>query len=212
MSMPLFHGGMAEAPTWYELTDFAIVTLAAGEGRTFARRAARERLLIADGRCRVAFDHEEHEAAAGDKYLIPDDVAAYTVTAVAEPATLIPLGGTWGDETGDWGLFAVDEEDVPERGDPTDYPKRTRIDNHYHDCDEYYLILSGAGTVVSEGRHYQVGPGDCVATGMGHHHDFPLVTAPVRAAFFETTLGGERRRGHLWNHTHGPARPQPERV
>jgi len=47
---------------------------------------------------------------------------------------------------------------------------------------------------------------------MGHHHDFPLVATPVRAVFFETTLGGARRRGHLWNHTHGPAHPQPERI
>ena len=37
----------------------------------------------------------------------------------------------------------------------------------------------GEGTVVSEGRHYQVGPGSCIATGMGHHHDFPLVTTPL---------------------------------
>jgi hypothetical protein len=25
-------------------------------------------------------------------------------------------------------------------------------------------------------------------------------------------VGGQGRIGHLWNHTHGPAQPQPERV
>jgi mannose-6-phosphate isomerase-like protein (cupin superfamily) len=210
--MPLLRDGMGHAPAWCELTDFAIVPLAPGESRTFARRDKRERLLVIAGSCRVACGGAEHAAAPGDKYEIPDDVADCTVTAGGEPATVITLSGTWGAETGGWGLFSVEEMDTPERGDPTDYPKHTRIDNHYHDCDEYWIVLSGEGTAVSEGKHYQVGPGDCVATGMGHHHDFPLVTSPVRAVFFETTLGGERRRGHLWNHTHGPARPQPERV
>jgi mannose-6-phosphate isomerase-like protein (cupin superfamily) len=57
-----------------------------------------------------------------------------------------------------------------------------------------------------------MGPGDCLAIGMGHHHDFPLVTLPVRAVYFETTLEGEKRRGHLWEHTHGPAVPWLDRV
>lgn len=79
-------------------------------------------------------------------------------------------------------------------------------------CDEYWIVLEGTGVAVSEGKHYAVGPGDCLATGMGHHHDFPTASAPVHAVYFETTLGGERRRGHLWNHTHGPAQPRLDRV
>ena len=31
---------------------------------------------------------------------------------------------------------------------------------------------------MSEGRHYIVSPGDCIATGMGHHQDFLLVSEP----------------------------------
>ncbi len=65
---------------------------------------------------------------------------------------------------------------------------------------------------VSERKHYEVGPGDCLAIGMGHHHDLPIVTEPVRAVFFETTLEGQKRRGHLWEHTHGPAEPRADRV
>ena len=210
--MPLFRGGLAGAPAWCELKEYTIATLAPGESRDFPRRAARERVIVAGGTGQVAFGGERHDARDGDKYPIPDEADGYTVVAGAEGATVVALSGAWGDETGGWGLFSVVEEDAPERGDPVEYPKRTRIDNHYHDCDEFYIILEGRGTVVSEGKHYQVGPGDCVATGMGHHHDFPLVESPVRAVFFETTLQGERRRGHLWNHTHGPARPQPDRL
>lgn len=29
--------------------------------------------------------------------------------------------------------------------------------------------------------------------------------------YFETTMMGEKRRGHLWEHTHGKAQPQAER-
>jgi mannose-6-phosphate isomerase-like protein (cupin superfamily) len=66
--------------------------------------------------------------------------------------------------------------------------------------------------VVSEGKAYEVAPGDCLATGMGHHHDFPRVHEPVKGVYFETTLEGLKRRGHLWNHTHGPAQPRRDRV
>ena len=98
------------------------------------------------------------------------------------------------------------------RGDPVGYRKQTAFDNHYHDCDEYWILFEGSGVAASEGRLYDVGPGDCVATGMGHHHDFPIVREPVKAVYFETTMEGQRRRGHLWNHTHGAAEPRPERV
>ena len=136
----------------------------------------------------------------------------FAVLDVREPTVLVHLCGTWGEETGGSALSRVREiADPVERGDPVTYPKRSSIDNHYHDCDEYSIVLEGRGTVVSEGRHYDVGPGDCVATGMGHHHDFPLAPAPVKAVFFETTLAGQCRRGHLWNHTHGLAAPQPGR-
>ena len=92
------------------------------------------------------------------------------------------------------------------------YPKTTLFDNHFHDCDEYWILFEGRGVAYSEGRRYEVGVGDCVATGMGHHHDFPEVFEPVRAVYFETDLEGRRRAGHLWEHTHGPAAPQPARV
>ncbi|MFN8514868.1 MAG: cupin domain-containing protein [Thermomicrobiales bacterium] len=210
--MPLFRDGMASAPDWCELRSFEVVELAPGERREFARTAPRERLLVAGGACRLAFGGREVDGAEGTKVELagPDD--HFAVNEVREPTTVVHLCGRWGEETGGWGIFRVREvEDATDKGDPVDYPKRTTIDSHYHDCDECYIILEGRGTVVSEGKHYEVGPGDCVATGMGHHHDFPLAPEPVKAVYFETTLAGERRRGHLWNHTHGVAQPMPGR-
>jgi mannose-6-phosphate isomerase-like protein (cupin superfamily) len=127
--------------------------------------------------------------------------------------TLVRMCGNWGNELGGSGIFRVAPgAERGDGGDPVSYPKTTQFDSHYHDCDEYWILFQGRGTAVSEGRSYDVGPGDCVATGMGHHHDFPTVIEPVQAVLFETTLMGRKRLGHLWEHTHGPAQPQPDRA
>ena len=83
---------------------------------------------------------------------------------------------------------------------------------------QHKFFRLGITSIAASDGHMQVmsatllGPGDCVATGMGHHHDFPIVVEPVRAVFFETTMQGRKRRGHLWNHRHGPAEPRGERA
>jgi mannose-6-phosphate isomerase-like protein (cupin superfamily) len=212
-AMPLFHGDMHGAPAWCELSSFEIVRLPIGGTHRFTRCGPQERLIVAAGSCLLAWDEQRLDASRGDKIELRPEDGALTVTDVREPATLVRLCGAWGEETGGWGLFTVQEiEHSAERGDPTAYPKRTNIDNHYHDCDEFWILLEGRGTAVSEGTSYAVGPGDCLATRMGDHHDFPLAPEPVTAVYFETTLRGEMRRGHLWNHTHGPAQPLPDRA
>ena len=80
------------------------------------------------------------------------------------------------------------------------------------DFDEYWIIVKGRGKAVTEGISYDILPGDCVATGMGHHHDLPQVFEFIQAVYFETTLEGQKRLGHLYNHADGPAHPKPERV
>ena len=66
--------------------------------------------------------------------------------------------------------------------------------------------------MVSEERHYTFESGDCIITGMQHHHDIPRVMESLDAVYFETTLHGKKRHGHLWDHTHGPARPAASRT
>ena len=108
-------------------------------------------------------------------------------------------------------LFVPVSMEPHNAGDLADYERNASFDNHYHDCDEYWIVFSGSGRVVSEGISYEVGVGDCIATGCGHHHDFPMVYEPVSAVFFETTIIGEKRPGHLWNHKHGQAKPNAGR-
>jgi mannose-6-phosphate isomerase-like protein (cupin superfamily) len=214
--MPVFRSGKGMAPDWCELEYFDIVDLKPGDTHTFERMGKKEKVIVGEGKCRVAVNGQEKELEKGGIVDLTDPAAPpIQVRECAEPTTLIRMAGRWGEQVGGSGLFPVmnaDVENPPNWGGPVDYKKKTGFDNHYHDCDEYWIVIRGRGTAVSEGKFYEVGPGDCVATGMGHYHDFPEVAEPVLAVFFETTMQGEKRIGHLWEHQHGPAQPQPERV
>lgn len=210
--MPIIPNGDGPFPSWCELESFEIVPLPEGGSHTFPRRGQREKLIVARGSCRLVTPDNQplDEHAIVDL----DPSAVQLVIKDAVPGTqLVRMAGHWGEETGGAGIFGVRRVDDPnDAGDPVNYPKETSFDSHYHDCDEYWIMLEGSGVAVSEGKHYEVGPGDCVATGMGHHHDFSQVVESVRAVFFETTLQGQKRRGHLWNHTHGPSEPHRDRT
>lgn len=211
--MPLITYESRVMPGWCEMTHYEIVRLRPGDTHTFAPIGPKEKLIVGEGRCRIAYGGKAVDAEQGANLDLARAGAQFEVTAVHVDTVLVRMAGHWGDELGGSGVFFSGKSSAPEdRGDPVDYPKETDFDNHYHDCDEYWILWAGRGTVVSEGKSYEVGPGDCVATGMGHHHDFPVIAEPVRAVYFETTLQGEKRRGHLWNHTHGPAQPQMDRV
>jgi mannose-6-phosphate isomerase-like protein (cupin superfamily) len=200
------------------MTHFEIVHLSPGQQHSFARKGKQEKLIVGEGRCRIGYNGTSVLAERGTNLDLaaagtPVQNAQFEVSEVLNASILIRMCGDWGEQRGGSGLFSVAKSEQPQdKGDPTDYPKETNFDRHYHDCDEYWILFKGRGVAVSEDQHYAVGPGDCVATGMGHHHDFPIVSEPVEAVFFETTLQGQKRRGHLWNHTHGPAQPQPERI
>ncbi|MCC7355377.1 MAG: hypothetical protein IT330_16670 [Anaerolineae bacterium] len=211
--MPVFKSGQDLTPSWCEMTYFEIIRLSAGTTHTFVRLTQKEKLIVGQGRCRIAFAGRTAVAETGANLDLTHPEGSFMVRAVLADSTLIRLCGRWGDEVGGSGLFSIEKGITrQDRGDPVDYPKETNFDSHYHDCDEYWILFQGRGLAVSEGKFYQVGPGDCVATGMGHHHDFPQVFEPVRAVYFETTLEGQKRRGHLWNHTHGPAQPKKDRI
>lgn len=204
--MPLIHEG-DPIPDWCELRSYAVVRHEAGEVATFKATGDAKRVFIV-GRGSVTIDGDDHAEGA----IIDPGTGPIVMHAGPDGATIIQMSGHWGDDYGGLGIFGMRETEEPHNaGDPADYPRRTSFDNHFHDCDEYWIIFEGRGVAVSEGISYDVGPGDCIATGMGHHHDMPAASEPVRGVFFETTMEGQKRRGHLWEHTHGPAKPMPDR-
>jgi mannose-6-phosphate isomerase-like protein (cupin superfamily) len=211
--MPVFKSELNEAPAWCEMRFFEIVELHAGAKHSFERSYPREKLIVGEGRVQIAFDGKMMVADEGANLDLRETNSQFEVIETLSPATLIRMCGRWGEEVGGSGLFTVRKSDhLGDKGDPVAYPKETSFDSHYHDCDEYWIILQGRGVVVSEGKTYEVGPSDCLATRMGHHHDFPRVHEPVKGVYLETTLAGQKRHGHLWNHTHGPAQPAGDRV
>ncbi len=199
-------------PDWCELRGFTVTDLARGETVGEERRAVKERLLVARGAVQVRFAGGSQVLREGQFLDLPSEASAWTVLA-ARDAEVVRLSGRWGGELGGCGVFAAANVANPvNTGDPVTYAKTTSVDPHYHDCDEYWIILEGGGTVVVGDRDIAVSPGDCVPIGLGHHHDLATVTEPVKAVYFETTLEGEKRIGHLWNHTHGPATPRADRI
>jgi mannose-6-phosphate isomerase-like protein (cupin superfamily) len=199
-------------PEWCELRRFDVLDLGAGDEAEVRRHTPDERVLVTQGTVQLVLPDATVILKENQFYDMPD-TPAWRFRGCSATAQVVRLSGKWGRDLGGCGIFRVTQQESPVNiGDPVDYPKTTSVDNHYHDCDEYWIVLEGAGTAAIGERQIPVQPGDCVTIGMGHHHDFPLVDAPVKAVFFETTLEGARRVGHLWNHTHGPAQPRPERI
>ena len=200
-------------PAWCELEHFELIDLGLGETAERTPSTAKERLIGTAGTTQLR--------QAGRSLLLKEaqfldiDPAGgpWTLSGATEGAAIVRLCGHWGDDLAGCGVFRVRPATGPEtKGDPVSYRKNTAIDSHYHDCDEYWIVLSGDGEVVVGATHERLGPGDCLCIGMGHHHDFAWTDNEVKAVFFETTLEGRKRIGHLWNHTHGQAAPRAERV
>jgi mannose-6-phosphate isomerase-like protein (cupin superfamily) len=195
-------------PDWCEVTSVDIVRLRPGETHLFHRAGAREKILVESGHCLIGGPAGTVEAAPGVVLDLDGGEKPFEVLEVFSDTTLVRFGGRWANHTGSCGPFTLDNADPPcNAGDPVHYPRRTRFDNHYHDCDEYWVIVEGRAIAVSEEQVVLLGPDDCLATPMGHHHDIPLVIESLRGVYCETTLRGALRPGHLWDHTHGPAVP-----
>ena len=199
-------------PRWCELADFKLLAFEGLKASELRRQASRERLIVT---ARFLANHlrRAEPGLFGEAILRSAEWGATNtlITPVRAGAHAVRLMGTWGDELGGCGVFTARNEEKPQdRGDPVKYEKHTSIDSHYHDCDEYWIGLEGWGEAIVGENRIRFGAGECVPIRTGHHHDLPNAPEGIRAMFFETTLTGKKRVGHLWDHTHGPAVPQPE--
>lgn len=75
--------------------------------------------------------------------------------------------------------------------------KDGRFDNHYHDCDEYWLIFKGKAKVMSEGNEFYVQRGDIVCTKAGDDHDVVEIYEDMEAIWFEDATAAGGQVGHL---------------
>jgi mannose-6-phosphate isomerase-like protein (cupin superfamily) len=194
-------------PDWCEIHHFNIVDIGK-TGLRFEPSAANERLVSCAGSVNVIFKGGSQVIGNGQFIDIGKDDGPIMVTPVNASGRVVRLSGNWGTELGGCGIFSALDTDTPsDKGDPVAYEKTTSIDSHYHDCDEFWILLEGKATVVVSNKAAEMKPGDCLCIRMGHHHDMAHAPEKVQAVYFETSLGREKRVGHLWEHTHGPAIP-----
>ncbi|HDT12461.1 MAG TPA: cupin domain-containing protein [Candidatus Marinimicrobia bacterium] len=158
---------------------------------------SKEVWIIFEGSGKITRKSQTHRVEKGDI------VECVSNSITLEPQTAIgflQIQGFWDEPRGTCGLFTLNKSpEACNTGDPADYPRNTVFDNHFHDCDEYWFILQGEGTVVSEGIHYAVKSGDCVITKTGDHHDFPCVEKEILGVWFEGSLKGQKCLGHLYD-------------
>lgn len=201
--MPVFDYKNKSALKESEVEVIDIIHLNANEVYKVKNHQEKEVLLMGRGKALVKTDSHIRDINKNDveEYLRNENKLNQIIAF--ENSVIIRIGGKWNCETGTRGVFQLSESDNPKNiGDPTDYDRNTEFDNHYHDCDEFWILFGGSGEVVTEGKRYNVRAGDCVFTKAGDHHDFPVVHKTIEGVWFETSLVGQKREGHLWNHTH----------
>jgi mannose-6-phosphate isomerase-like protein (cupin superfamily) len=199
--MPLIRLNKDKFPDWSEIKDIKFLNIAPGNMKIIEVDSPKTALFISEGRCRITTENQMHDYYPGDKFY---DSNSFIVYAYEDTVKLILIEGNWGDEIGYSDFFIMQNSDSPKNdGDPVEYSRRTDFDNHYHDFDEVWVILEGEALAYSEGKQYRLKAGDCLLTPMGYHHDMPEVYKTIKGIYFETTLKGKNRLGHLWIHTHG---------
>jgi mannose-6-phosphate isomerase-like protein (cupin superfamily) len=211
--MPRFRGEPGSPPPWCEVESFELIRLLPHESRHIDLLSRKELLFAVTGTCSVMLGGELRDLPNGGHLELGPAERGYDLLQTLEQSTIVRICGRWEGEIGASGVFDLKNDSAHRNdGDPTPYPRSTTFDNHYHDCNEYWIITEGRCVAVSENRMYVLAAGDCLATGMGHHHDIPVVIEPIRGVYFEGCPGGERRSGHLWAHRDGPAFPEPDRI
>ncbi|OGU74247.1 MAG: hypothetical protein A2V93_08100 [Ignavibacteria bacterium RBG_16_34_14] len=189
-------------PEWSELDFIETFEIKKGEVKSLIQKSIKEKIFIGEGSCEIFMDMKNLKAKRED-YLELNNPGSEIRIRAEEDCIVIHIGGRWSDETGSCGVFKINNSESPyNAGDPVNYDRKTEFDNHFHDCDEYWIIFKGSGLAVSEGEKYDLKPGYLLATRMGDHHDLINVNEEIHGVWFETSLKGKKRLGHLWNHPH----------
>jgi len=199
---------MKRLPKYCEMEKFEFIELKEHEVQELVKEGLKEELIVYRGRILIRAGSLSAEIPESGKMDISGNARKkVTIASQTDNAGVFHAMGKWRNITSS-GIFAVTNTGGPPDFDtPYDYIKRTSFDNHYHDCDEYWVVIEGEARVASENRIYEIGPGDCLYTRMGWHHDVLEVTrgTMLRAIWLEGTLKGRQRKGHLWEPRHGAA-------
>lgn len=194
--MPVISYNSEPFPDWSEVKSCKIIGLSKRQKLQLSSEFSETLLFVLDGVAEISDGTGKKMVFAGDVW------EPFSEVVWIEPKPLVELfqiSGNWSNDRGSCGVFRLGKSEHPRNdGDPVEYERNTVFDNHFHDCDEYWFIIKGKGMVVSEGESYAVQAGDCVITRAGEHHDFPIVQEPILAVWFEGSMKGKKRPGHLY--------------
>jgi quercetin dioxygenase-like cupin family protein len=72
------------------------------------------------------------------------------------------------------------------------------VEPHYHDCEEFWFVVSGRARIRTEGMTLLVEKGDVVCTKMGDEHEvLEVPDEDFIVVWVESRLKGQKRSGHL---------------
>jgi mannose-6-phosphate isomerase-like protein (cupin superfamily) len=72
-----------------------------------------------------------------------------------------------------------------------------KVELHFHDSNEYWIIIQGRGIATSENVQYKLGPGDMLMTKAGDEHSL-VVTEEMIAVYFYGVMPPGGRFGYLY--------------
>lgn len=200
--MPLLKISDNIFPDWSEVKRITQLSIEPNSATEITKSFAKYALFVISGECSISTNGYEKTFLEND-YLFSEKMNI-SLKSSNHKTEIVLVEGSWGEELGGSDVFRMSKHSTPRNiGDPVDYPRTNDFDNHYHDFDEYWIILKGSGLAVSEGVKYKFSDGDIIATRMGDHHDLSEVHEDIHGIYFETSLRGQKRLGHLWEHTHG---------
>jgi mannose-6-phosphate isomerase-like protein (cupin superfamily) len=200
--MPLLKISENKFPDWSEVKKITQLSIEPNSTTEIIKSFQKYALFIISGECSIKVNGYEKMFLENDSLF--SDKKNILIKSANQKTEIVIVEGDWSDEIGGSAVFKMSKNSMPRNiGDPVDYPRTNDFDNHYHDFDEYWIILKGSGLAVSEGVKFKFVAGDIIATRVGDHHDLPKVYEEILGIYFETSLKGQKRIGHLWNHTHG---------
>lgn len=200
--MPLLKISENKFPEWSEVKRITQLTIEPNSVTEITKSFPKYALFVISGECSIRTNGYEKIFLEND-YLFSEK-RNISIKSSNHKIEIVLVEGSWGEELGGSAVFRMSKHSTPRNiGDPVDYSRTNDFDNHYHDFDEYWIILKGSGLAVSEGVKYKFTGGDIIATRMGDHHDLSEVHEDIHGIYFETSLKGQKRLGHLWEHTHG---------
>jgi len=201
-------------PAWCEVKSARLFSLKPDQEKSFPATLGKEMFLVCQGQILVETLPAAARLTEGNSFFLnTPGTGPVKIKSIAGCSLFLKLAGDWSSLSGA-GIFTVRNGKPPADDSPYQYWKTTNFDNHYHDCNCYWFVLKGRCQVVTEGKFYQVKPGDCVITGRGWHHDIVSLIYDESATLAWVTgpLEGKKRPGHLWEGTHGKAEPVKERT